>query len=266
MLEGVGLGVGIAGTPLIPVFPISIEPIGIPARLAPLGEIVEADGFMALTLVVDVPTQGEFPFPSTTVPAAPPVPAEAPIVLMPPPSKLPVELVPDLPDVELPAVEHGVALPIIEPYDGALYGIGLTPVVPSSVAPRGIPAGPTDGVPAMPNGEVAPIPGVGLPIPPTCARTGLQPKSAASIAAFNARRIVISIVLSRRVGIYICPILNDTLGRLNRTVPSYAGSHSYFMGLTAPYLGFGRKPARRSTRSRAHCSLNNGGINDGQDM
>ena len=76
-------------------------------------------------------------------------------------------------------------------------GSGLRPPVASPVAPIGMPAGATDGLPAMPNGEVAPIPGVGLPIPPTCARTGLQPKSAASIAAFNARRIEISIVLSR---------------------------------------------------------------------
>jgi len=43
MLEGVGLGVGIAGTPLMPAFPISVEPIGIPVRLMVPGEIVAAD-------------------------------------------------------------------------------------------------------------------------------------------------------------------------------------------------------------------------------
>src|SRR3954470_1266269 len=58
-LEGVGLGVGTAGTPLIPVLPISTEPIGIPARLAPPGEMAEGDDrFMVLPLVKDVPTQG----------------------------------------------------------------------------------------------------------------------------------------------------------------------------------------------------------------
>jgi hypothetical protein len=65
----------------------------------------------------------------------------------------------------------------------------------------GIPAGGTGEPGAMPSGEVAPISVVGLlPIPPTCAKTGLQPKSAASIAAINARRIVISIVLTQRSG------------------------------------------------------------------
>jgi hypothetical protein len=45
----------------------------------------------------------------------------------------------------------------------------------------------------MPNGEVTPIPGIGLPIPATCAKTGLQPKSIAREAAISSRRTVASI-------------------------------------------------------------------------
>ena len=106
------------------------------------------------------------------------------------------------------AVEHGMPLPIV---DGYGLGVGPFPVIPiapvgaglspgdaSSVAPMGIPAGATGEPGAMPSGEVAPIPGVGLPIPPTCANAGEQPKNAACIAAINARRIMISIV--RRSG------------------------------------------------------------------
>jgi len=49
-------------------------------------------------------------------------------------------------------------------------------------------------------GEVAPIPGIWLPIPPTCANAGMQPKSAASIAAIKTRRMMISIALTQRSG------------------------------------------------------------------
>ena len=43
MLEMLGLGVVTEGTPLIPAFPISVEPIGIPVRLAPPGEGVPGE-------------------------------------------------------------------------------------------------------------------------------------------------------------------------------------------------------------------------------
>jgi hypothetical protein len=66
-----------------------------------------------------------------------------------------------------------------------------------SVAPMGIPVGDTDEPGAIPSGEVAAIPGVGMPTPPTCAKAGLQPSSAARATGINARRIVISIVLTR---------------------------------------------------------------------
>src|SRR5205085_4792390 len=113
MLEGVGVGVGIAGTPLMPAFPISVEPKGIPARLAPPGEIVEGDDEMVpLPLLVSAPPQGDVGLPDAAIPVVPPIPAVLPvagvppIVLVPPPSNVPVELVPGVPDVALPVVVH----------------------------------------------------------------------------------------------------------------------------------------------------------------
>jgi hypothetical protein len=83
---------------------------------------------------------------------------------------------------------------------------GLSPGVASSVAPIGIPTDPTGEPGPMPTGKVTPSgelgpvaptgePGampsgeVGL-IPPTCAQTGPQPKSAAVTVAINKRVIV----------------------------------------------------------------------------
>jgi len=73
---------------------------------------------------------------------------------------------PELVIAPMPGLEHAVAeaTPLEVP--------GLTPGVASSVAPRGIPVGPTkapEGL--MPRGEVVPIPkfGLGVPIPLTCA-------------------------------------------------------------------------------------------------
>jgi hypothetical protein len=176
MLEGVGFGVGIAGTPLIPAFPISVEPIGIPVRLAPPGEIVGADdGFAALPPAPEVPLQGEAPFPDAAMPVAPPV-------LVPPPSNVEVD-VPDIPNPTLPA-EHGAVLPT-KPCDGTPKGMGLTPVVPSPVAPNGMPAGPTGRLPVMPSGEVGSMPDGAAD--GVCARARLAPRRAAAIVAINKR-------------------------------------------------------------------------------
>ncbi len=111
----------------------------------------------------------------------------------PPPSKVVLE--PDIPDDGLPVTKHVVPFPVI-PIVPA--GTPLSPGDASSVAPMGIPVGGTGKPGAMPSGEVALIPGVGLPIPPTCANAGLQPKSAACIAAINTPRIMISIVRTIR--------------------------------------------------------------------
>jgi hypothetical protein len=186
--DGYGLGVGTTGAALTPALPISTEPNGIPVRAAPPGDTdgIAADDAALLELVPHVPEV-----------AAPPgsdVPVPVPIAI-PPPSKVVPE--PDVPDEGLPAAEHVVPVPVVP---AVPVGIGLRPGDASSVEPKGIPIGETGEPGVMPSGEVAPMPGVGLPIPPTCAKTGLQPKSAANIAAVNVRRIAISIVLTQQSG------------------------------------------------------------------
>jgi hypothetical protein len=64
-------------------------------------------------------------------------------------------------------------------------GAGLTPGDAISVEPRGIPVGPTAEPVPVPNGDVAPMEGVGLAIPLTCAMAALQTTSAGKIAAIN---------------------------------------------------------------------------------
>jgi hypothetical protein len=81
----------------------------------------------------------------------------------------------------------------VNPDPNVLGGTGLSPGVASSVAPRGTPLGPTEpAVELMPNGDVTPIPGIGLPIPATCAKTGLQPRSVAREATISSRRMIAS--------------------------------------------------------------------------
>jgi hypothetical protein len=103
----------------------------------------------------------------------------------PPPSYIPVAVVEGAPTT---------AEQTVNPDPNVLGGAGLSPGVASSVAPRGTPAGPTEpAAEPMPNGEVTPIPGIGLPIPATCAKTGLQPRSIAREATISSRRMVASI-------------------------------------------------------------------------
>jgi hypothetical protein len=109
--------------------------------------------------------------PDAVPPAPQPDDVDAPIVLvsMPAPSKVEAEPVmpeipvpddipvPDTPDMalpDIPAARHGFVL-AIEP-----NGDGLRPPGESSVAPSGIPTGPTAEVaPGIPSGVVAPIAG-----------------------------------------------------------------------------------------------------------
>jgi hypothetical protein len=103
----------------------------------------------------------------------------------PPPSKSPVAL---------PEPAPTTAEQIVNPDPNVPGGAGLDPGVVSSVAPSGSPAGPTEpAVALMPNGEVTPIPGIGLPIPATCAKTGLQPRNVAREATISSRRMIASI-------------------------------------------------------------------------
>jgi hypothetical protein len=102
---------------------------------------------------------------------------------VPPPSKVVVD--PNIPDGEVPKVEHVVLLPGIAIVPVEEVGIGLTPGDASSVEPSGIPVGEIDEPDVMPSGEVAPIVGVGEAIPETCALATLQTKSAGTTAAIN---------------------------------------------------------------------------------
>ena len=70
-------------------------------------------------------------------------------------------------------------------------GAGLTPGDAISVEPRGMPVWDTAEPVPMPSGEVAPIVGVGLAMPLTCAVAALQTTSAGRIAAINENLIVI---------------------------------------------------------------------------
>ena len=68
----------------------------------------------------------------------------------------------------------------------ATMGDGLTPGDAISVEPNGMPVGETVELVVMPSGEVAPMLGVGLTIPLTCALAALQATSAGRTVATNA--------------------------------------------------------------------------------
>jgi hypothetical protein len=67
----------------------------------------------------------------------------------------------------------------------ASAGAGLTPGDAISVEPRGMPVGETVEPVPVPSGEVAPMVGVGLAIPLTCAMAVLQTTSAGRTAAVH---------------------------------------------------------------------------------
>ena len=191
------LGVGTTISGLIPALPISTEPNGIPVRTAPEGDgdaIAEKEEGLLPELVPQIAPVPALP--GTVVPIAVPIPTGAPMPVLnslvptpaPPPSK--TLLVPKLPVASRAMAEHVLPKPVraIVP-----VGAGESPGEASSVAPIGIPVGWTDEPGVMPSGEVALMPGVGMPTPPTCANAGVQPNSTASIVVVNARFIIVSI-------------------------------------------------------------------------
>ena len=129
----------------------------------------------------------------TAVPADMDVPDVAAVagamvpIVVPPPSKVAVD--PNIPDGEVPVVEHVVPLPGTAIVPVTPVGSGLSPGDASSVAPRGMPVGDTVEPVPRPSGEVAPIVGVGAAIPPTCAMATLQTKSAGRTTAIDEIRI-----------------------------------------------------------------------------
>jgi hypothetical protein len=88
-------------------------------------------------------------------------------------------------------VEHNVPVLGIEIVPVTPVGAGLIPGDAISVEPRGIPVGETAEPAPMPSGEVAPMVGVGVAIPVTCALATLQTKRTGMIAASNKNPEVI---------------------------------------------------------------------------
>jgi hypothetical protein len=125
-----------------------------------------------------------------------PVPTDVPVIELVRPDVVPAIEVPvpetvgglpnDVCGIEPPIPEHCVTVPIVD-----VPSIGLMPSVLSSVAPIGMPVGVTGEPGPMPSGEVAPMLGTGLGIPPTCANAGLHAKSAARAVTINAQRITL---------------------------------------------------------------------------
>src|SRR5258706_5232732 len=188
--------VGTAGAELTPRLLISIEPNGIPVRAAPPGVVgdvvgdvdVGVDGaamllepephLPAVPDVSSIPEDVDIPdvtdisddvdVPGVAVGSDVAAVAGAVVpAAVPPPSKLAVD--PNIPDGELPAVEHVVPLLVIAPLLGIAIvpvtlpvAAGLTPSEPSSVAPSGIPVMPTDPPAPIPSGEVTPSEGVAV--------------------------------------------------------------------------------------------------------
>ena len=186
--------VGTAGAELTPRLLISIEPNGIPVRAAPPGVVGDVDVEVgvddeAMLLepephIPDIPDVSSIPedvdipgvvdisddavvsdiavLPVVAAVAGAALPAAAP-----PPSKLAVD--PNVPDADIPPVEHVVPLVVIAPLVGIAIvpvtlplGAGLTPGDVISVAPIGIPVVPTDPLVPIPSGEVAPSEGVAV--------------------------------------------------------------------------------------------------------
>ena len=224
--------VGTAGAELIPRLLISIEPNGIPVRAPPPGVVGNVDVDVdvgvddeAMLLepephIPDIPDVPSIPkdvdVPNGTdicddvddpgvavgsvvaalgaVAVVPVVAAVAGIVVpaaVPPPSKLAVD--PNIPDDEVPTVEHDVAIapvvgiaivPVTPP-----VGAGLTPSVVISLASIGIPAAPTDPPGLIPRGEVVPSEGIAVSgsSTSTWANAGLAHSNGQAVATIKKR-------------------------------------------------------------------------------
>jgi hypothetical protein len=175
IIEGDALGVGTTTKGLTPALPISTEPSEIPVR-ATLPDAIEDIAAVDEALPLGLTPQ------STQLPGNEAIPSPVP-----PPSYV---LAPDIPDECPPIAKHVVPTPVIPAVPSVS---GLSPGDASSVAPKGIPVGETEAPGTMPSGEVAAIPGIGLPIPPTCEKAGenakLQLKRVAATVA-SPRRFI----------------------------------------------------------------------------
>jgi hypothetical protein len=161
-----GLGIMAVGGGLKPPNPNSVDPNGIPTRPT-------------------VDREPSMPGEEADAAACEPDPSVAP-AHEPEDMGMPEEVC----GGDTPMPGQAVKLPIVEPSGEVPEIIGLTPGVPSSVAPSGIPMGPTAAPGPRPSGDVTPIGASGVvPIPPTWAKAQLQPKSAAAAVAIHRRFI-----------------------------------------------------------------------------
>jgi hypothetical protein len=149
--------------------------------LEPEPHIPDIPEVSSIPEVVDIPDVADIPD-EVDIPDVAAVAGAADPAAMPPPSKLAVD--PNIDDGEVPKVEHVVPLLGIAMVP-VTVGAGLTPGDAISVEPRGMPVWDTAEPVPMPSGEVAPIVGVGLAMPLTCAVAALQTTSAGRIAAIN---------------------------------------------------------------------------------
>jgi len=151
MLPVAGHGAG-----LRPGLLSSVEPIGMPGF-----EVAGVEALDCKDVALPVAEAG----PHVVVTGAAEPGCVAPVMIPTPLlSNSAVELGVPVMALPMPGLEHAVAeaTPLEVPE--------VTPGVASGAAPNGIPVGAT-AVPEvpMPRGEVVPIPGVGVPMPPTCA-------------------------------------------------------------------------------------------------
>jgi hypothetical protein len=119
---------------------------------------------------------------------------------------------PYIPDGEVPRVEHDELVPgiAIVPVEGV--GAGLSPGEVISVAPNGIPAGPTAEFVVMPRGEVGAIPGL-TPRGLCCAWPWPQLSRTAVIATMKVRVMGIS-RMTKRFGERRSELIQSSSGRL----------------------------------------------------
>lgn len=198
--------VGTAAAELTPRLAISVEPIGMPVRIAPPGAtgavgVDEAAGLPEpaphMLDIPDVsirPDVGEMPDGDIGAPAI----GIVDIVLSgvtvptatPPPSKVVAD--PNIVDGAVPIVEHGVVpnVPV------ATVGVGLTPADAISVAPSGMPVPPTGALGTMPSGVVAASDGVGI----TCACCAKAWPHSKAEAAVMIRKPFMLLSSSRSIG------------------------------------------------------------------
>ena len=266
---GKTLIVGTAAAEPTPRLPISVDPNGIPVRAAPPGVVGDVDvgvddeamllepephipdmpEVSSIPEVVDIPDVADIP---DDIPDVPDVAVVADIAAVagvedptptPPPSKLVVD--PNIVDGAVPNVEHVALLPGIESVPVTM-GSGLIPGEAISVEPRGMPVGETAEPVVMPSGEVAPMVGVGLAIPLTCAMARLPTKSAGRTAAINGNFIRISqFGVAPEVLANQQPQVFSFLSRASSSFCCFASNLESFLCSASFAAEFGEKPLAR---------------------